>query len=310
MLPGFRRMQCAPASIAFSASVWLKWMSAMIGIGDCTTIVLSASMSSSRGTATRTMSAPASATLWICSIVAARLAVSVFVIVCTTTGAPPPIGTPPTMICRVEAMSSHSTVAPGASINTVVNKLHHVFGYASLAAEHKRCPVARLRGWRRTWGVAMDNTVDLPGYKSYRLRSDGSRPAVFVAFVDIEPDAAGVVTGVCMPVDRDDLPALDDRERNYDRIDVTAAIDEPTGPRLGLPRLGRRPRAPARRPSQRGCAVVSRDYLDGVLAAIARIAPDDLAVLHRSVEESGLEILDLDRVPVPPSRRVRRAAPR
>ena len=62
MLPGFRRMQCAPASIAFSASVWLKWMSAMIGIGDSTTIVFSASMSLSRGTATRTMSAPASAT--------------------------------------------------------------------------------------------------------------------------------------------------------------------------------------------------------------------------------------------------------
>ena len=34
MLPGLRRMQCAPASIAFSASVWLKWMSAITGIGD------------------------------------------------------------------------------------------------------------------------------------------------------------------------------------------------------------------------------------------------------------------------------------
>ena len=34
MLPGFSRTQCAPASIAFSASVWLKWMSAIIGIGD------------------------------------------------------------------------------------------------------------------------------------------------------------------------------------------------------------------------------------------------------------------------------------
>ena len=40
MLPGFRRTQCAPASIAFSASVWLKWMSAITGIGDCATIVL------------------------------------------------------------------------------------------------------------------------------------------------------------------------------------------------------------------------------------------------------------------------------
>ncbi len=35
MLPGLMRTQCAPASIDFSASVWLKWMSAMIGIGDC-----------------------------------------------------------------------------------------------------------------------------------------------------------------------------------------------------------------------------------------------------------------------------------
>ena len=104
MLPGLRRMQWAPASIAFSARVWLKWMSAMIGIGDCTTIVFSASTSFSRGTAQRTMSAPASATLWICSIVAARLAVSVLVIVCTATGAPPPIGTLPTNIWRLEAI--------------------------------------------------------------------------------------------------------------------------------------------------------------------------------------------------------------
>src|SRR4051794_27056353 len=79
-------------------------MSAITGIGDSLTIVFSASTSSSRGTAQRTMSAPASATLRICSIVAARLAVSVLVIVCTATGAPPPIGTPPTNICRLEAM--------------------------------------------------------------------------------------------------------------------------------------------------------------------------------------------------------------
>ena len=98
MLPGLSRMQCAPASIALSASVWLKWMSAITGIGDSATIVRRASASFSRGTATRTRSAPASATVRICSIVAARFAVSVLVIVWTTTGAPPPIGTPPTNI--------------------------------------------------------------------------------------------------------------------------------------------------------------------------------------------------------------------
>src|SRR5215207_5047779 len=81
-------------------------MSAITGIGESTTIVLSASTSLSRGTATRTTSAPASATWRICSMVAPRFAVSVFVIVCTTTGAPPPICTPPTLTDRSEAMGT------------------------------------------------------------------------------------------------------------------------------------------------------------------------------------------------------------
>ena len=50
------------------------------------------------------MSAPASATRRIWSIVGPRFAVSVLVIVWTATGAPPPMGTPPTWICRAEAM--------------------------------------------------------------------------------------------------------------------------------------------------------------------------------------------------------------
>ena len=70
MLPGLSRTQWAPASIALIASVWLKWMSAITGIGDSTTIRLSASTSFSRGTAQRTRSPPASAIAWICRIVA------------------------------------------------------------------------------------------------------------------------------------------------------------------------------------------------------------------------------------------------
>jgi hypothetical protein len=41
---------------------------------------------------------------WICFIVASKSAVSVFVIDWTATGAPPPILTPPTSICFLEAM--------------------------------------------------------------------------------------------------------------------------------------------------------------------------------------------------------------
>ena len=172
-----------------------------------------------------------------------------------------------------------------------------VFGYGSLAAEHRRCAVVRLRGWRRAWGVAMDNTVDIPGYKSYRLRADGSRPAVYVAFVDIEPDPGAVVTGVCMPVGEDDLAALDRRERNYDRVDVSGAIDGApgrvwayVGSEAGRERLRAGRRA--------GTAVISRDYLDAVLAGLAAVAPDPVEALRRSPAELGLAVLDLERVEI------------
>src|SRR6476619_422472 len=71
----------------------------------------------------------------------------------------------------------------------------YVFGYGSLV----RAPgghVAELIGHERRWGVAMDNTRDLEGYKYY-LAPDGSRPAVFVAFLDVAPAAGASVHGVC-----------------------------------------------------------------------------------------------------------------
>ncbi len=55
---------------------------------------------SSSGVETRTISAPATAQRWICSIVAATSVVSVLVIVCTEIGASPPTSTLPTRICR------------------------------------------------------------------------------------------------------------------------------------------------------------------------------------------------------------------
>lgn len=171
-----------------------------------------------------------------------------------------------------------------------------VLGYGSLAAEHDDCPVAVLRGWRRGWGVAMDNRVDLPGYKFYRRRSDGDRPAVFVCFLDIAPDAArSEVTGVCMPVDDRRLLALDDRERNYVRVDVSAAIADAPGrvwAYVGSP-AGR---ARLREGLASGSAVVGRDYLESALAAIAAIAPGEAAAVRRASTEDGLRVLSLERI--------------
>lgn len=176
-----------------------------------------------------------------------------------------------------------------------------VFGYGSLAAAYDGCHVARLRGHRRSWGVAMDNSVDLPGYKSYRLRADGSRPTIFVAFLDIEVDPDSTITGRCMPVDELRLSELDDRERNYDRVEVSGAIDAARGI-VWAYRGCASGRARLREGASAGRAAVSRDYLDDVLAALDEIVPaGESAAVTDLVGAAGVRVLDLERVAVPRS---------
>ena len=100
MLPGLMRTAATPGSIARSARLALKWMSAITGIGEKRTICGRASASSLFGTATRTISQPALASAAICAVVASTSCVFVSVIDWTTTGAPPPILTPPTLTER------------------------------------------------------------------------------------------------------------------------------------------------------------------------------------------------------------------
>jgi len=173
-----------------------------------------------------------------------------------------------------------------------------VFGYGSLATELGGVAVV-LRGYRRVWGVAMHNAHDLPGYKHYLLRSDGSRPDVFVAFVDLRAQPGGSVTGRCLPVDDAQLEFLDRRERNYRRADVTADVDAaPAGTVWAY--LGS---APARRRfdagRRSGTAVVSRDYLELVRAGIAALGPGELEEFERSSGLERLDVWDLERVENP-----------
>ena len=104
MLPGLTRTAAQPASIAANTYLGWKWMSAITGICDLRAISGSASASSCDGTATRTISQPAAVSSAICCSVLFTSAVTVVVIDCTDTGAPPPTGTAcfpwPTMIWR------------------------------------------------------------------------------------------------------------------------------------------------------------------------------------------------------------------
>src|SRR4051794_32660931 len=86
------------------------------------------------------MSAPASATRRIWAIVSARFAVSVLVIVWTATGAPPPIGTPPTWICRVNAISA-AIVGPGPFPSGLPPRTR--CGTRERRARHRDHPAAR-----------------------------------------------------------------------------------------------------------------------------------------------------------------------
>ncbi len=142
-----------------------------------------------------------------------------------------------------------------------------VFGYGSLAAFDGGRP-ARLQGHRRVWGVAMDNRVKIAGYKCYRRGEDGGRPAVYVAFLDIVPEAGASTDGVLLAVDGAALRDLDDRERNYARIDVTEHVRAAPGTVWTYAGTSAG-RARLRAGLRDATAVVQRGYIDAVRAGFA-----------------------------------------
>ncbi len=172
--------------------------------------------------------------------------------------------------------------------------MQFVFAYGSLAADLRAGHRAELAGWRRGWGVAMDNSVDVPGYKHYRLRADGSRPPVFVAYFDLFEEPGAATSGVCVPVDDADLPAIDHRERNYERVDVTRAVSPGRGTVWAYigSSAGRRRLWRAR---EEHAAVISRDYLERTRAAFAALGPAALAAFEASAAVGDLPVWDLER---------------
>lgn len=175
-----------------------------------------------------------------------------------------------------------------------------VFGYGSLAGDLLAdVTLTRLRGHRRTLGVAADNSREIPGYKRYRL-PDGSFPDVFVAFLDVVDDSDTVLNGVLAPIDAGALADLDRRERNYDRIDVTAAIDNPPPGRVWAYAGSRDGRARLAAGVAAGTAVVQRAYLDDVHDGFLRLGATEYEHFRATSELDGLPLLDLERVDLPP----------
>ena len=167
----------------------------------------------------------------------------------------------------------------------------YVFGYGSLLEGGTGTPCRHARH-RRRLGVAMDNRRTIPGYKYY-LDPAGARPAVFVAFLDLFPDAGASVLGLAFPVADGALEALDARERNYRRIDVREALDTDLGGPVWAYSGLEEARERYERAASEGSAVVARAYLEGVRHGFAARG------LGFESDPVAIPVLDLTRVDVP-----------
>jgi hypothetical protein len=175
---------------------------------------------------------------------------------------------------------------------------HSIFGYGSLVAAPSASR-AVLRDHRRVWGVAMDNTVAVPGYKRY-ASPDWERAVPAVAFLDLEEAPGAEVEGALLAVDAAALAVLDARERQYERVDLTALVD-PVPDGTVWTYLGRSPGRARVAAGRAGTAAVAiqRSYVELVETAFAAWGEDALARFRASTEPPPFPVLDLTRIDLP-----------
>jgi hypothetical protein len=137
--------------------------------------------------------------------------------------------------------------------------------------------------------------------KHFLDRESGERRRIRVAYLDLREDGGAAVNGLALPVDAARLAALDEREINYERVDVSDAFEVVTagdvvaGAEQGLsPPASRRlvftyvgteaARERCRRGLVEGDAFVSRDYVSDVQRAFAELGESALAEFERTTD--------------------------
>jgi hypothetical protein len=183
-----------------------------------------------------------------------------------------------------------------------------VFGYASLVGRLGSTPgrqpdprgyVCDLAGFRRRWGVAMDNAEVVPGYKVHLDPVDGTWPEVMVAFLDLYSAEDDSVNGFLFPVDAGDLAALDERERNYERIDVTQAIRPAPSGRVWTYMGHRDAHARFERGLADGQLVISREDLRETESSFAALGSEEVRRFEESTDAPPCPVWELERVDLP-----------
>jgi cation transport regulator ChaC len=168
-----------------------------------------------------------------------------------------------------------------------MSKETYVFGYGSLVdqAEKPGAGRANLRGYSRAWNVAMDNSVNIPGYYYLVDPATRRRPSVFVTFLNIVMAKSTDINGLLIPVSPDDLAVIDRREQNYDRVEVTGQV-EPLSPDsraytyIGKKEAEDRFAAGA----EQGTALINQAYWDKVIEGFGSLGEGQLELFEATTE--------------------------
>lgn len=187
-------------------------------------------------------------------------------------------------------------------------RVDYVFGYGSLvelaqplAVGERLFPATpgHLRGFRRRWGVAMNNWEAGEGEKHFVDPSSGLKPAVAVAYLDIEEAPGEAINGLAIPADATRLAELDAREVNYERVEVSAAFEPPIAHTVFVYRGTAAGRERRRIAADGGEICVSRQYVERVERAFVALGPGQGDEYGRTTEPLPFALRELDLRPGP-----------
>jgi hypothetical protein len=142
----------------------------------------------------------------------------------------------------------------------------------------------KIHGFRRTWGAAMNNWETSATEKHFVDPSDGGKPRIRIAFLDIEEEAGATVNGLAVPVDAPRLAEFDAREVNYLRFDLSSSFELPLEHPVFAYRATDGARARLEAGAADGDVVVSREYVQLVRDAFAGLGDGELAEFERTTE--------------------------
>jgi hypothetical protein len=147
----------------------------------------------------------------------------------------------------------------------------------------------------------MDNRVTAPGYKHYLEPDTGSRPEVFVTFLNLARVDGEKVNGTLIRVESHNLEGLDDRERNYDRCEITDHIVEPIDGRVWTYIGSTEGRRRYEEGVEAGSAVVDQAYYEAVNSSFRSLGDRDLVEFEETTDAPSVPVVRLKRIdPIPP----------